>query len=237
MQPVIMNRVLGQLSPEDFARLSPFLTPVALQARDILVPAGASVDQCYFIESGLISVIMQVDATRVEVGMIGSEGVVCASSAVLDGRCAADEHVVQIAGTAYGIALPELRAALCNSAVLAEGLRRFVQAELVQARHTAFVNASFGIAARLARWLLMCHDRVEGDALVLTHDVLAVMLGVRRSGVTLAVQNLEGTGCIRARRGRITILHRDRLVAAAAGSYATAESNYERPLAEAEAGE
>ena len=228
MQTLPRNRVLRQLSLEDRARLAPALHPVVLGMRDILTRPGTVVECCTFPEDGLVSVILPIAATRVEVGMIGFEGVVGAAETVLDGRCAAYEHIVQIPGFAHVIAVTDLRDAMRASPTLTANLRRLVQGELYQARHTAFVNASFGIEARLARGLLMCHDRIEGDDLALTHDVLAVMLGVRRSGVTLAVQNLEGARCIRARRGLITVLDRKRLETAAAGSYGHAEAFHGR---------
>jgi CRP-like cAMP-binding protein len=227
-----LNRVLHRLPTEERARLAVFLERIELPARHVLIHADAPVDRCYFLESGLVSVVMQVDATRVEVGMIGTEGVVCGPSLLIEGQSSPYAYVVQIAGVAHGIALRDLRGAVRSSPALGPHLQRCVQAELFQSRHTAFVNASFSIETRLARWLLMCHDRVEGDELALTHEVLAVMLGVQRSGVTLAVQNLEGSGRIRARRGRITILDRERLRDAAGGSYGIAEAFHERLMAE-----
>ncbi|MGH1570644.1 Crp/Fnr family transcriptional regulator [Methylobacterium sp. P31] len=108
---------------------------------------------------------------------------------------------------------------------------RYVQTEIVQARQTAYVNATFTIETRLARWLLMCHDRVDGDDLPLKHEFLSLMLGVQRSGVTLALQNLEGSRCIRGRRGRIEVLDRKQLRQAAGASYGTAEAEYARLIA------
>lgn len=150
MQRALQNRVPRQLSPEDRACLAPALHPVALEVRDVLTRPGTVVERCTFPEDGLVSVIMPIAATRVEVGMIGFEGVVGAAEAVLDGRCAVYEHVVQNAGFAHVIAVTNLRDAMCASPALTATLQRLAQAELDQARHTAF-----GIEARLARWLLM----------------------------------------------------------------------------------
>lgn len=222
----LRNRLLRTLSSDDLALLRPRLRRLELAAREVLVPCGAELERIYFVETGLVSVIMQGGTTRLEVGMIGPEGFVGASTVILGSRTSPYEHTVQIGGWALAIDLPDLHAAMERSESLRRHLFRFVQAELFQARQTAFVNASFGIETRLARWLLMCHDRVEGDELLLTHEVLALMLGAQRSGVTLAVQSLEGAGYIRARRGRITITDRDRLRAAAGGSYGPAEAAY-----------
>ena len=103
-----------------------------------------------------------------------------------------------------------------------------MQTELVQARHTSYVNATFTLETRLARWLLMCHDRADGDDLPLKHEFLSMMLGVQRSGVTLALQNLEGGGGIRGRRGRVQILDREQLRLVADASYGAAEAEYAR---------
>ena len=97
---------------------------------------------------------------------------------------------------------------------------------------TAYANATFNIEARLARWILMTQDRTEGDDLILTHDFLAIMLGVRRPGVTTATHALEGMGSIRARRGRITVRDREKLLELAGDAYQVAEDEYERLMAE-----
>jgi CRP-like cAMP-binding protein len=99
---------------------------------------------------------------------------------------------------------------------------------MLQTAQTAFVNAAYNIDVRLARWLLMCHDRLEGDDLVLTHEFLSLMLGAQRSSTTLAVQALEGHGLIRARRGRITILSREGLEAVVDDGYGLPEREYAR---------
>lgn len=232
MQVLPRNRLLRTLSSDDLALLQPHLRRLDLAARQVLVQAGADLAQTYFVEAGLVSVILQVGTTRIEVGMIGPEGFVDAASVILGSTHSPYEHVVQIAGVALVIDRDDLEATMERSATLRRQMLRFIQAELFQARQTAFVNASFGIETRLARWLLMCHDRVEGDDLVLTHEILAVMLGVQRSGVTLAVQNLEGSGYIWARRGRITIRNRERLQEAAGRSYGIAEAAYRRLVEE-----
>jgi DNA-binding transcriptional regulator YhcF (GntR family) len=105
---------------------------------------------------------------------------------------------------------------------------------MVQTAQTAYANAGFGIEARLARCILMTDDRLEGEDLPLTHDLLAMMLGVRRAGVTLAIQALEGGGLIRAKRGSLTVLDRAGLEALARDAYGVAEAEYARVMAQAE---
>ncbi|WP_373622137.1 Crp/Fnr family transcriptional regulator [Methylobacterium sp. OAE515] len=139
----------------------------------------------------------------------------------------ASDCFIQIPGAAWRIPAAALSAATEASPGLRRLLLHYVQTELVQARHTAYVNATFTLGPRLARWLLMCHDRVDGDDLPLKHEFLSVMLGVQRSGVTLALQNLEGGG-IRGRRGRVQILDREPLRQVADASYGAAEAEYAR---------
>jgi hypothetical protein len=105
---------------------------------------------------------------------------------------------------------------------------RYVQVMLVQTEQTALANGRLSIEKRLARWILMCHDRMDGDELNFTHELLSVMLGVRRPGVTVATHVLEGCKMIKATRGRLTVLSREKLEEAAGGSYGLPEAEYER---------
>ena len=137
------------------------------------------------------------------------------------------DHFVQLPGTAFRIRAEVVCAAVTESPALHRLLQRYILTEMVQVRQTAFIDATLEIEARLARWLLMCHDRVDGDDLLLKHEFLSMMLGVRRSGVTLAMQQLEGAGRIRARRGRVTVLNRGELLEEMAdGGYGTPEAEY-----------
>ncbi len=109
---------------------------------------------------------------------------------------------------------------------------RFAQSFLIQATHTAISNGSAKLEERLARWLLMAHDRIDGDELPLIHDFLALMLGVRRPGVTVAIHSLEGQGLIEAARGVIRVIDRKGLEEVANASYGTPEAEYERLMRE-----
>jgi CRP-like cAMP-binding protein len=113
-----------------------------------------------------------------------------------------------------------------HSSTLRALLLRFVHTFIVQVSQTAYANAGYSIEERLARWLLMTHDRLERDDMPITHEFMGVMLGTRRSGVTLAVQMLEGVGAIRATRGHITLRDREKLEQLAGQSYGFAEREY-----------
>ncbi len=227
-QSTVRNRLLKAMRAEDFARLQPHLESVELLVQQMLILPNARTEHLYFVESGLGSITTESANNRVEVGIIGREGVIGASHVLLGSDRAPYDHFVQMPGTALRIRADIVIAAVEESPTLRKLLLRYVLTEIIQTRQTAFVNATLEIEARLARWLLMCHDRVDGDELLLKHEFLSMMLGVRRSGVTLAMQQLEGAGRIRARRGRITVLNRDLLEEIADGGYGTPEAEYAR---------
>lgn len=227
-QSTLRNRLLRAMAPEDFALVEPHLDSIALQLREVVVAPDAPVDELFFLETGMVSISTAHDERRIEVGLVGSEGLVGAVPVALD--CIATPHVyfVQLSGEGLSIGREAFCAALAESPTLRRLVLRYVHTLLVQITQTAYAHASLSLEARLARWLLMCHDRTEGDELVLTHDFLSMMLGVQRAGVTLAIQNLEGAGRIRARRRRIEVLDRDKLLALTNGSYGTPEAKYAR---------
>lgn len=227
-QSAVRNRLLKVMTGEDFARLQPHLEPVDLLVDQTLIEANIRTEYLYFLESGLGSITADGTNGRVEIGIIGREGVVGASHVLLGSDRVPYRHFVQMAGHALSIRAGIVSAAVDESPTLRKLLLRYVLTEMIQVRQTAIVNATFEIEVRLARWLLMCHDRAEGDELLLKHEFLSMMLGVRRSGVTLAMQQLEGAGRIRARRGRITVLDRELLEEMANGSYGTPEAEYAR---------
>ena len=180
------------------------------------------------METGIASITAAGANGRIEVGMVGREGAIGVVPAVLGVDCAPYDHFIQVAGDGFRINRQALCDAFDASLSLRQLLLRYVQAEIIQVRQTAYANASYNTEPRLTRWLLMCHDRVDGDDLAVKHDFLSMMLGVQRSGVTLALQALEGAGRIRGRRGRVTVIDRDSLEAVADGSYGIPEAEYAR---------
>src|SRR3982751_3131940 len=194
------NRLLFALNRDDFDLLQPDLEPVALALRQWLIEAGEPIQQVYFPEHGIVSILADTSEGRIEVGLIGPEGM-AGLPGVLGGDRSPHGYMVQAAGEALRITTLELRTALQQSPSLQAGLLRYAHALMVQTAQTAYANAGFSIEARLARWILMTDDRLEGGDLPLTHDFLSIMLGVQRPGVTLAIQALEGSGLIRAKRG------------------------------------
>lgn len=231
LQNRLQNRLLAALQPEEFARLAPHLEPMPVAARQILVTANAPITHAVFFEEGLASLIADTHEGRVEIGLVGYEGMV-GVPLLLDAERTPHTAMVQAEGRVLRIAAAELRAAIEASAVLRGVLGRYVQSLIVQVGQTVYANTDYTIEARLARWILMTQDRLRRDELPLTHDFMATMLGVRRPGVTTALHLLEGARLIQARRGRITVLDRERLIEFAGDSYGPAEAEYERLLGE-----
>jgi CRP-like cAMP-binding protein len=223
----IGNRLLASLSAEDFATLQPHLEPVPLPVRQVLIEPNTPIAHIYFPEAGMASVTNNSGDGKIEVGVVGREGMV-GLPVVLGIDQTPYEHFMQIAGHGWRMAACDLEQAMAQSSSLHRQLLRFVQASHVQASETAFANASSDIEARLARWLLMCHDRVEGDDIPLTHEFIAMMLGVRRPGVTVALHVLEGMQIIRAKRGIVTVLDREKLEELADEAYGLPEAEYAR---------
>ena len=191
-QSAVHNRLLKAMSPEDFARLQSYLEPMDLTSGQTLSKPNARTEHLYFMETGIASITAEGSNGRAEIGMIGREGVVGATPVLLGTDRVPYDHFVQLPGSALRIRADVVCAAVNESPTLRKLLQRYILTEMVQVRQTAFSNATQEIEARLARWLLMCHDRGDGDELLLKHEFLSMMLGVRRSGVTLAMQQLEG---------------------------------------------
>src|SRR5215217_3310398 len=226
------NRLLFALNRDDFDLLQPDLEPVALDLRQWLIEAGEPIQHVTFPEHGIVSILADTSQGRIEVGMIGPEGM-AGLPVVLGIDRSPHGYLVQAAGEALRITAPDLRAALRHSPSLQAGLLRYAHALMVQTAETAYANAGFTIEARLARWILMTDDRLAREELPLTHDFLSMMLGVQRPGVTIAVQNLEGNRLIRAKRGSITVLDRTGLEGVADSAYGASEAEYASVMGQA----
>lgn len=231
-QSNVRNHLLGVLSPDDFARLSPSLEAISLPLRETLIAPGRRITHAHFVEDGLVSLIADTAGGRIEIGLVGREGLV-GVPLVLGTDRTPHVAIVQGALVALRIAAFPLRAALDASPALRGVLGRYVQGLIVQVGQTVYANTDLTIEARLARWILMTQERLETDELPLTHEFLSMMLGVRRPGITTAVHVLEGAGMIRARRGCIIVLDRKKLEDMAGDAYGPAEAERDRLLAEA----
>ncbi|CAO4136714.1 Crp/Fnr family transcriptional regulator [Methylorubrum extorquens] len=227
-QSTVRNRLLKALTPSDFALLQPHLELIATELRQPLIKPNEPVKQLYFPEVGFSSITTQGSEGKVEVCIIGREGLVGAIPLLLGSDRTPHDHFVQGPGEMLAVSSQAFCGAVSQSASLHKFLLRFAQVQYLQTAQTAFVNASYQIEVRLARWLLMCHDRLDGDELRLTHEFLSMMLGTQRTSATLAVQALEGHRFIKAQRGRITILNREALENLADDGYGLPEAEYAR---------
>ena len=199
---------------------------MVLNVKDVLVQANEPIAHVYFMEEGLASIVaISPDDERIEVGHVGREGMT-GEPVLLGVTSSPNQTFIQVAGSGLRIRAEDLTAAAEASPSLRALLLRFVQTLLIQTSHSALANGRYTIQERLARWLLMCHDRMDGDDLPLTHEFLSLMLGVRRSGVTEALHILEGVEIVKASRGHIRMLNRERLEEIAGGCYGVPEAEY-----------
>jgi CRP-like cAMP-binding protein len=223
----IHNRLLKAMSRDDLARLEPHLEPVVLKVKEVLVVPKHPIQHVYFIEEGLASVVAISADDRIEVAHVGREGLT-GDPVLLGVEQTPNETFIQVAGSALRIGVDDLRAALDTSPALKALLLRWVHVSMIQTAQSALANGRYTIQERLARWLLMCHDRMDGDDLPLTHEFLSLMLGVRRSGVTEALHVLEGVDIVKAGRGTIRVLNRERLEEIAGGCYGLPEAEHKK---------
>ena len=227
---IVRNRLLSALTQDDFALLEPKLERVPLTLQSVIIEANQPIRYVYFPESGLSSTVADTEEGRIEVGIVGREGIV-GVSAVLGVDSTPHTSLVQAAGEALKIGTDDLRAAIQARPSIFRPLGLFTHTLIVQMAQTAYANVAFNVEARLARWILMTQDRGDGDEVLLTHEFLSSMLGARRPVVTAATHTLEGMGSIRNRRGRIEVRDREKLLELAGDAYQVAEDEYERVMA------
>jgi CRP-like cAMP-binding protein len=202
------------------------LSPRCLHPGRLIEPFQP-ISHVHFFEGGLSSEIaINADNTRIEVGCIGREGL-SGLPVVLGTKSTPHRSFVQSGGKALRIRADDLQQAMDDLPLLRQLLLRYAQVFMIQITATALADGRYKIERRLARWLLMSQDRL-GDKLNLTHDFLALMLGVRRPSVTDALHALEGEQMIKAARGQITIRSREKLEELAGGAYGAPEAEYRR---------
>ena len=236
-QPEVRNRLLAGLPPADFALLAPSLRPVELELRQVLHAPDQRIEAVHFPESGMVSMLAALeDGALQEVGVVGREGVV-GLAVVLGADSSPLEALVQGAGPALRMPAAGLRAAFERSPALRTTLLRHMQAFHLQVTQTAACNGRHALEERLARWLLIAHDRAGGERFPMTQEFIAMMLGVRRAGVSVAAGILRKAGVIGYARGCVTVLDRPGLEAASCGCYRAVREQAERLLgADAAAG-
>ena len=218
-QALLRNVLLASLDPASLGRLQQDLEQVQLPLRSELehanLPAGR---YCYFLTSGIASVtITGRNRENLEIGMIGREGI-CGLSALGTDR-PSSRSTMLVSGSGERISATQLRSLLDINPAMAHALRQFSQAFLDQISLNLLAAARSSVEERVARWLLMFSDRSDRDKICATHENVAALLGVRRAGVTAALQTLESKGCIGSGRGEIAIVDRQALINATGGCY------------------
>ncbi len=222
------NHVLATLPHEAWDALASELEPATLPAHKQLETRGHDIEWIYFLESGIASVIAEsTHGHQVESGIIGRDSMTGLGVALGDAHCA-QVIVIQIPGEGRRVRVDAFRRIMTEIPGLQERALLYARAFMIQAAHTALANGAGVLEQRLARWLLMLHDRVDGETLSITHDYIATMLSVRRPGVSVALKEIEEHGLIRVRRGQIEILDRAGLLDRAGGLYGQTESEYRR---------
>jgi CRP-like cAMP-binding protein len=217
--PASRNRLLAALPPADLARLWPRLEAVELAPYQVLHAPGQPIEVVYFPETGWVSTLAYMeDGDAAEVGQIGNEGMV-GLPLLLGAECDDLEAMVQAPGTALRIDAQAFREDLERIPALRTLLLRYALVHHGQVARTAACNGRHHVEQRLARWLLMAHDRSEGDEFPMTHEFLSMMLGVRRAGITVAAGTLQKAGFIRYEQGCVEFTDRPGLESVACECY------------------
>lgn len=226
----LKNRLLSALSSEDKALLAPYLTPTDLEKGRLLYDPGDDIDQVYFPNDGVISLMTLMESgAAIESATIGREGALGLMVAVAP-RQSLSRAIVQAPGSALRIAAAPLHEAWTRSAALRHLVDRHNEALFGHAIQSVACNALHAVEARFCRWLLSCHDRIDSNTVSLTQEFLADMLGVQRTTVTAVAGSLQTKGLIRYRRGVVDILDRAGLEAMTCECYGAVRRSYERLL-------
>ncbi len=224
------NHLLAALPPEDYAQLLPHLELVPMPLGEVLYESGVQMRHVYFPTSAIVSLLyVMEDGASAEIAVVGNEGIV-GISLFMGGETTPSRAVVQSAGEAYRLQGNILKRSFHQAGAMQRLLLRYTQALLTQMAQTAVCNRHHSLDQQLCRWLLLSLDRLTSNELVMTQELIANMLGVRREGVSQAATSLQQAGLITYRRGQITVLDRAGLEARACECYAVVRNEYDRLL-------
>ncbi len=224
------NRLLAALPASEYERLLPHLKPVPLALGKVLYESGAKLDHVYFPADSIVSLLyVMEDGASAEIAVVGNDGVI-GVSLFMGGETTPSRAVVQSAGHAYQLSGGILKEEFTRAGAMQHLLLRYTQALLTQMAQTAVCNRHHSLDQQLCRWLLLSLDRLPTHDLVMTQELMANMLGVRREGVTEAAGNLQDAGLIKYSRGHITVLDRAGLEARTCECYAVVKRESDRLL-------
>jgi CRP-like cAMP-binding protein len=224
------NHLLAALPKAEFDRWLPHLEPIEMPLGEVLYESGITLDYVYFPTTSIVSLIhVMADGASAEIAVVGNEGMV-GISLFMGGQSTPSRGVVQSAGDGYRLKGQLMKDGFNRNGPVLHLLLRFTQALITQMTQTAACNRHHSLDQQLCRWLLLSLDRLEGHNLVMTQELIANMLGVRREGVTEAALKLQEAGLIRYARGRITVLNRKGLEARSCECYEVVKAEYDRLL-------
>jgi CRP-like cAMP-binding protein len=224
------NHLLDALPASDYERLRPHLQLVALTLGEVLYEPGVKLRYVYFPTTAIVSLLYVMEnGASAEIAVMGNEGIL-GISLFMGGETTPSRAVVQSAGFAYRLKAKMIKAEFGRFGPTMQLLLRYTQALITQMAQTAVCNRHHSVDQQLCRWLLLSLDRLASDDLVMTQELIANMLGVRREGVTEAAGKLQEAGIVRYRRGRITVLDRPGLEARSCECYQVVKTEFDRLL-------
>ena len=228
--PASKNHLLAALPAADYARIAPHLEAVPMRLGDAIYESGSQLHHVYFPATSIVSLLYVMEnGASAEIAVVGNEGVV-GISVFMGGNTTPSRAIVQSAGDGYRLRAAALKAEFNRGGSLMQLLLRYTQALITQMCQTAVCNRHHSVEQQLCRWLLLSLDRLSSNELVMTQELIANMLGVRREGVTEAAGNLQRAGLIRYSRGRITILDRSGIERSVCECYAVVRKESDRLL-------
>jgi CRP-like cAMP-binding protein len=226
----IRNRLLARLPGDEYEPLRPHLQKVSFKLGEVIYESGGQQNYIYFPTTAIISLLyLMENGSSAEMGVAGNEGLV-GVALFMGGNTVPNRAVVQSAGDALRMTTKMLQNEFARGRTFQRLLLMYTQALMTQMSQTAVCNRLHTVEQQLCRWLLLSHDRLDTDELVMTQELIANMLGVRREGVTMAARQLQDQGLISYVRGRIRILDRSGLEAAVCECYSVVKDEYDRLL-------
>ncbi len=224
------NFLLGSLQETDLHRLLPKLEPVSLSLGEVLYESGDKLEFALFPTTAVVSLLyLMENGGTAEIGIIGNDGIL-GMALFLGGDTTTSRAIIQSAGEGLRMKPKDVKEEFARAGRFQDLLLRYTQAIMTQISQTAVCNRLHAVEEQLCRWLLLSHDRLDSDKLVMTHDLISNMLGVRREGVTLAAKKLAARKLIKNTRGTMTIIDRHGLEAAACECYQIVNTEYNRLL-------
>lgn len=224
------NQLLAALPADEWARWLPALEPVDMPLGEVLYESGMTMTHVYFPTTSIVSLLyVMEDGASAEIAVVGNEGIV-GISLFMGGETTPSRSVVQSAGAGFRMRGQLLKDEFNRSGPVLHLLLRYTQALITQMAQTAVCNRHHSLDQQLCRWLLLSLDRLQGSELVMTQELIANMLGVRREGVTEAATRLQRAGLIQYRRGHITVIDRKGLEQRTCECYDVVRKEYDRLL-------